>query len=70
MTPSNGSNGVLDFTIGNFTLNHNERWISEKLNTSFSLVGEDQIIIAELWEITNTKSEFYDVLWLRLNITA
>ena len=70
MTPSNGSDGVPDFTIGNFTLNHNERWISEKLNTSFSLVGEDQIIIAELWEISKTAVEFYDILWIRLNITA
>lgn len=70
MNPSSGSNGILDFTIGNFTLNHNERWISEKLNTSFSLMGENQIIIVELHEITTTKVVFYDILWLRLNITA
>ncbi|MFX1478353.1 MAG: DUF1616 domain-containing protein [Promethearchaeota archaeon] len=70
MNPSSGSNGILDFIIGNFTINHNERWISEKLNTSFSLLGEDQKIIAELHEITKTKVVFYSLLYLRLNITA
>jgi uncharacterized membrane protein len=70
MNPSSGSDGILDFTIGNFTLNHNEKWISEMLNISFSLIGENQIIIVELHEIMKTKAVFYDILWLRLNITA
>ena len=65
---SAGSNGILQYMI-NDTLNHKELWISEKLNISFSLIGENQIIIAELWQITETSLEFFDILWLRLNIT-
>ena len=64
-----GSNGTLEFSI-NGSLNHKDKWISPKLNISFSQIGINQIIIAELWEITNTKPEFYNILWLRLNITA
>jgi len=65
-----GSNGTLDSIIGNFTLKYNENWISEKLNVSFSEVGANQIIITELWQITNDDEEkFYNILWLRLNIT-
>lgn len=63
------SNGTLDFTIGNFTLNYNNNWISVKLNVSFLELGENQIIIAELWQIKNNIEEYYDILWLQLNIT-
>lgn len=63
------SNGTLDFSLGNFTLSHNGNWISEKLNVSFSEVGESQIIIAELWQIINEIEEYNNVLWLQLNIT-
>jgi len=48
------------------TLHHREVWISSAFNVSFSLVGTNQIIIAELWEIRR----FYDVVSLRLNITS
>jgi len=68
-SPSIPSNGTLDFTIGNFTLNHNNNWISVKLNVSFSELGENQIIIAELWQIKNDIEEYYNILWLQLNIT-
>ncbi len=66
-----GTNGTLHSIIGNFTLKNNENWISEKLNVSFSEVGENQIIFTELWQITSDVEEkFYNILWLRLNITA
>ena len=65
-----GSDGTLNFTIGNFTLKNKQSWLSEKLNVSFSEVGENQIIIAELWQIKNTEIEFYNILWLRLKITS
>ena len=67
-SPSVPSNGTLDFIIGNFTLNHNDNWISEKLNVSFSEVGVDQIIIAELWQIVNEIEAYNNILWLQLNI--
>jgi uncharacterized membrane protein len=70
MAPNVPSNGSLDFIIGNFTLNDKEDWISEQLNISFSEQGENQIIIAELWQLKNTKENFYDKVWLRLNITT
>lgn len=69
LSPSIPSNGTLDYSIGNFTLNHNDNWISEQLNVSFSEVGENQIIITELWQIKSEIEEFYNTLYLRLNIT-
>jgi len=69
LSPLIPSNGTLDYSIGNFTLNHNDNWISEQLNASFSEVGENQIIITELWQIKSEIEEFYDTLYLRLNIT-
>ena len=53
------------------TLPHREIWISSAFNVSFSLVGTNQIIIAELWEIPSVSiRRFYDVVFLRLNITS
>jgi uncharacterized membrane protein len=53
------------------TLKHNEKWISEMLNVSFSQPGADQRIIIELWEIVNSITEkFYNNLWLWLNVTV
>ncbi|MHA2473211.1 MAG: DUF1616 domain-containing protein [Promethearchaeota archaeon] len=66
---SAGSNGTLQYMI-NDTLNHNEAWMSEKLNISFSQIGENQVIIAELWQITDSGIEYFDMLWLILNITV
>lgn len=64
-----GSNGTHEFTIGNITLDHKGSWISEQLNISFSQLGDNQKIIAELWQIQNNEVEFYNILWIRLNVT-
>ena len=64
-----GSNGTFEFTIGNITLDHKGNWTSEQLNISFSQLGDNQKIIAELWQIKNNKVEFYNILWIRLNVT-
>ena len=69
MSPTIPSNGTLDFMVGDFTLDHKNDWTSSQLNISFSQTGENQIIIAELWQIKNSIEKFYDILWLRLNIT-
>ena len=67
---SMGSNGTLEYMI-NDTLNYSNIWVSNKLNVSFTQLGVNQIIIAELWQIGNNEIEkFYDILWLRLNITS
>jgi uncharacterized membrane protein len=53
---SSGSNGTSYLTIGNFTLQPNEFNIYGAYNISF-------------WEIKNEAEEFFNVLYLRLNIT-
>lgn len=51
------------------TKKHGEVWISEMLNVNFTDSGSNQIIITVLWEIIdNSTKEFYNILWLRLNI--
>ena len=63
-------NAVLNFTIGNYTINNKQEWISPQLTISFFTPGE-RIIIAELYEIKSIgKEEFLDILFLRLNITT
>ncbi|MHA1985911.1 MAG: DUF1616 domain-containing protein [Promethearchaeota archaeon] len=65
-----GSNGTLEYEV-NDSLNYSNIWISNKLNVSFSQLGANQIIIAELWRISSNEIEkFFDILWLRLNITS
>lgn len=69
LSSNNPSNGTLHQTFGNFSLNPNEIQIYGEYNISFSEVGEDQIIIAELWQIKHEIEEFFIVHYLRLNIT-
>ncbi|MFX1571213.1 MAG: DUF1616 domain-containing protein [Promethearchaeota archaeon] len=65
------SNGTLVFIVGNFTLKNKENWISEQLNISFSEIGTNQLIIAELWQIIKASQiNFYNNVYLRLNITS
>lgn len=68
-SPRTPSNGTLAYTIGNFTLNHNDDWTSVQLNVSFSELGEEQIIIVELWQIKNNIEEYFNNAWMWLNIT-
>ncbi len=70
LSPIIPSNGTLDYSIGNFTLRNNEFFMSNQLNISFSEVGEDQMIIAELWQINRGIDEYFDILYLQLNITS
>ncbi len=69
MVPNVATNGSLSFIIGNITLKNKESWTSERLNISFTEQGENQIIIAELWQIKGLMPIFYNKVWLRLNIT-
>jgi uncharacterized membrane protein len=65
-----GGNGVLNFTSNEETLIHGEKWISDNSTISFWEVGENRIIIFELWEVLQPSDRIYDILWLRLNITT
>ncbi|MFW9900075.1 MAG: hypothetical protein ACFFDY_02165 [Candidatus Thorarchaeota archaeon] len=67
---STGSNGTLYKTIGNFTLNPKEFRIYGEYNISFSEEGQNQIIIAELWQIKHEIEELFIIHYLRLNITS
>ncbi|MBY9008112.1 MAG: DUF1616 domain-containing protein [Candidatus Lokiarchaeota archaeon] len=63
-------NAVLNNTIGNYTINNREIWLSEKLDISFYTTGVG-ILIVELYEIPQIDTEkFFDLLYLRLNITS
>lgn len=67
---STGSIGAESyFNTSKTTLSHNQFWMSEMLNVSFSQPGANQSIIAELWEIPSSGfDKFYFILYLRLNI--
>jgi len=69
MGPNIPSNGTLDIIIGNFTLINKENWNSGRINVSFSESGENQRLIVEIWQIQNEVVEYYNNLWLWLNIT-
>ncbi|MFX0002709.1 MAG: hypothetical protein ACFE9C_12150 [Candidatus Hodarchaeota archaeon] len=66
---SNGSNGTLYQTIGNFSLSLNEVQIYGEYNISFTDVGDNQIIIAELWQIKHEIEEYFNIMYLWVNIT-
>jgi len=67
---SSGSiNATPYFNTTKISLLHNQFWMSEMLNISFSQPGANQMIIVELWEIKNSGIEkFFNNLFLRLNI--
>ena len=69
--PSPSLNATSFTNSSTITLPHREVWISSAFNISFSQAGTNQIIIAELWEIPSAGiRRFYDVVYLRLNITS
>jgi uncharacterized membrane protein len=57
------------FTIENVILEHNETWISDQLNISFTQTGSNRILIIELWESLENEDKYWTNTWLRLNIT-
>ena len=69
---STGSvNAILNQTSPQITIKNEERKICGKFIISFLQIGSNQTIIVELWQIINGISDsFYDITWLRLNITA
>ena len=65
------SGAILNFTTNNITLSHGQLWNSGKLNITFYDIGENHMIIMELWQILAVNEEAYwDHIWMRLNITA
>lgn len=63
-------NATSYYNTTQITLKHSETWISEMLNVTFMFPGSNHIIITELWQKFSSYNEnFYNILWLRLNIT-
>ncbi len=69
--PSPSLNATSFVNSSTITLLHRVEWISNAFNISFSQPGNNQSIIAELWEIPSVGvRRFYDVVYIRLNITS
>lgn len=67
---SSGSfNALSYYNTTKTSLLHNQFWISNKLNISFSQPGAKQRIIVELWEIKDEREVYYNNLYIWLNIT-
>ena len=67
---SSGSfNALSYYNTTKTSLLHNQFWISNKLNISFSQPGAKQRIIVELWEIKDEREVYYNNLYMWLNIT-
>ena len=65
------SGAVLNFTTDNETIPHEQSWHSDSYNITFYEIGENQMIILELWEIiADNQEKFWISLWLRVNVTA
>ena len=62
------SQSILNTSI--IALGNRGSWISDLFNLSFSAPGDDQNIIAELWEIkVSVPDTFFASLYLRFNVT-
>ncbi len=69
LTTSGSINATSYFNTTKITLAHNQFWISEMLNVSFSLQGANQTIIVEIWEIPSSGMEkYFDMVYLWLII--
>jgi len=66
---SPNSGAFINITIGNITLSHGQSWNSNKLNITFYKIGENQMIILELWEIiADNQEKYWTHLWLRVDV--
>ena len=63
------SNGTLFYNFENTTLVNEHTWVSNIVNISFNETGANHIVIIELWEIKSEIEYFFNILWIRLNIT-
>ena len=69
LSPEGSKHANKTSTTDKETLNPGEDWMSDKLSVSFAYNGTDQVLIVELWRYNEDNSrEFWDILWLRLDI--
>ena len=68
---SGSSNATSFINSSIIELQHGDVWISNEFNVSFSLPGNNQIIIAELWETSiGPNDRFWEILTMHLNISS
>jgi uncharacterized membrane protein len=69
---SSGSSNATSFiNSSTIELQHGDVWISNEFNVSFSQPGNNQIIIAELWETSiSPNDKFWEILTMHLNISS
>lgn len=59
------------FTTDKKTLKPEEEWMTKQLSISFQENGTGQILIVEIWKYNEDNSrDFWDILYLRLDITS
>ena len=69
LSPEGSEHANKTSTTDKETLKPSEDWESDKLSVSFPYNGTDQVLIVELWKYNQDNSrEFWDILWLRLDI--
>jgi uncharacterized membrane protein len=68
LSSDGAQNAQYIFSTDKETLKPHEDWESDKLIVSFPQQGDDQAIIVQLYEYTDSDRDFYDILWLRLRI--
>lgn len=67
----NESGAEINYTIPDLEIKNGEEWLSEPQNISFYELGENHMVIVELWEILSDDTEKYWIHdWFRLNITT
>ena len=67
----NDSGADLNYTISNIVIENGKEWLSDPQNISFYELGDNHMVIVELWEIFSDNTEkFWIHDWFRLNITA
>ncbi len=68
---SDGSqNAIHLFSTDKETLKPHTDWESDELTITFPENGSNQVLIVELWEYSEGDRDFYDILWLRINIIS
>ncbi len=69
LSPEGSKHANKTSTTDKETLVPGEDWLSDKLSVSFAYNGTNQVLIVELWKYNQDNSrEFWDILWLRLDI--
>ena len=70
LRPTGSLNATSYINSSTIDLQHGENWMNA-FNVSFWQLGYNQIIIAELWETSIGPDDIYwEIFWIRLNITS